>query len=305
VLEPRLLHPREYPLRLAALEPPIEQLWVRGHLGPGIVVAIVGTRTPCDATLAYTTKLAKACVEAGAVVVSGGAYGIDAAAHRGAMAAGGRTWAVLATGYDKVYPDGRDGREDHGPLYEEIVDKGGALVWPFPPGQLAHLETFFPRNRALVALSDAVVVAEAPRRSGALNAAKHARELERALWVVSPPAWERSFEGSHGLLELGARPLTSIPKFLASVRLAPLNPKRAQPSLFAKLKRNEASSTVRQTQTDPAARKVFEVAETTPVHADELIARTSLPAGVVSTALLTLVLENVLVEGPAGFFRRA
>lgn len=287
----------EFPPRLAALDPPLADLSVRGRCEPAIAVAIVGTRAPCEPARSFARDLAAACVAAGAVVVSGGARGIDAAAHEGALAAGGRTWAVLPTGSDYVYP------EEHGPLFDAVVVGGGALIWPCAPSQPARRHLFFLRNRVLVALADAVVVVQASFPSGALNAAKHARDLGRRLWVVTPPAWAtRGFEGSCALLDQGATPLTSPRALLADLRLAP---SRAPRRPRAGRPKREASSSRDPSRWDATTRRLFEVTETTSIHVEELIVRSGLPAGAASTALLTLVLENVLVEGPDGFFRRA
>ncbi|WP_394830777.1 DNA-protecting protein DprA [Pendulispora rubella] len=317
-----------FPSRLAALDPPISEVTIQGQLGPGWVVAIVGTREPTPEAEAFAHDLAAFCASNGVIVASGGALGIDAAAHRGALSVGGCTWAVLPTGCDHVAP------EEHAPLYEQIVAEDGALVWPFPSSAVAHLSTYFPRNRALVALSDAVVVVQAGIPSGALNAAKHARLLERPLWVVSPPAWDMRYAGSLDLLERGARPLTRGKQLLASLGLVPrrrsgqsdIQPREpTKPTRRRRRTKEEeqsallfdpestSASTGANTPTPPhksfvptiEAQALFRVAETMPLHIDELINRTQLPAAAVSTALLTLALENVLVEGPSGSFRRA
>ena len=211
--------PIRIPPRLSALDPSLASLTARGRLEPAIAVAIVGTRTPCEPARAFAHELAGTCAATGALVVSGGARGIDAAAHEGALAAGGRTWAVLPTGCDHVYP------AEHASLFDAIVEGGGALLWPFPPSQPARRHLFFARNRVLVALADAVVVVQAGIPSGALNAAMHARRLGKRLWVACPPAWAtQGFEGSCALLDQGATPLTSPRPLLASLRLAPPRP---------------------------------------------------------------------------------
>ena len=311
-------HPR-YPFRLAEAGGPdaITVLSRHNIANPGPVVAIVGTRHPTQEAEAYASELAALFTRAGAIVASGGAMGIDAAAHRGALDANGVTWAVLPTGCDHVYP------HEHAPLYERIAESEGAVIWPFPFDQLATYATFYARNRVLVALSDAVIVVQAGIPSGALNAAKHARELNRPLWVVSPPAWDREFAGSLALIDGGAKPLTHPRRALESLGLAPRARKthtniqrrgrtpRTQPSLptASKEDKDRSELDVKWPQDSfllsTAAQAVFQVAESMPLHIDELISRTGLPAAAVSTALLTLALENVLVEGPNGFFRRA
>ncbi|WP_394841476.1 DNA-protecting protein DprA [Pendulispora brunnea] len=318
-----------FPSRLADLDPPVAEVTVQGQLGPGWVVAIVGTREPTPEAETFAHDLAALCALHGVIVASGGALGIDAAAHRGALSVGGCTWAVLPTGCDHVAP------EEHAPLYERIAAENGTLIWPFPCTTVAHPSTYFPRNRALVALSDAVVVVQAGIPSGALNAAKHARTLERPLWVVSPPAWDMRYAGSLDLLERGARPLTRGKQLLASLGLVPrgrsgqsdIQPREptrptrrrrrtkeeGQAALLFNATGSSHASTDQKAPTSPhksfvptaEAQALFRVAESMPLHIDELINRTQLPAAAVSTALLTLALENVLVEGPSGSFRRA
>ncbi|WP_394827600.1 DNA-processing protein DprA [Pendulispora albinea] len=300
-----------FPPRLVGLRLPA--ITLSSPLGPGLVVAIVGTREPAPEAEQFARELAAECAAAGIVVASGGAVGIDAAAHRGALEAGGRTWAVLPTGCNHVSP------REHASLFERIAQEEGTLIWPFPPDQRAHYHTYHARNRVLVALSDAVVVVQAGIPSGALNTAKHARRFERPLWVVAPPAWSERFAGSLALVDLGARVLTRGSELLCALGVVPrVTPRKAdiQPRRprASGPPRKEAQHTDRLdgclvsnksfVGTD-GAQAVFQVAESMPLHIDELTERTRLPAATVSTALLTLALENVLVEGPNGFFRRA
>jgi DNA processing protein len=129
------------------------------------------------ASVRRTSAIAGELVAAGRFVVSGGALGIDAAAHRGALAAGGVTFAVLGCGADVVYPDG------HGKLFDQIAVDGG-LLSEYPAGTPARSGQFPVRNRIVAGLADAVVVVEARRRSGALITARLAAELGRPVIAV-------------------------------------------------------------------------------------------------------------------------
>jgi DNA processing protein len=272
------LDPR-YPSRLRALRRPPASLSTRGgSLEADRVVAIVGSRE-CDANAAdYARRLAADVARLGAVVASGGAVGIDAAAHLGALDACGRTWVVAGTGHEHCYP------HHHAPLFETIGEGPGAMLWPFAPGCQG---AFLRRNRVLVAMADAVVVIQAGNPSGALGAASCARAARKPVWVVPPPPWLEGFDGSRTLLEKGARPLLFHDAFLASVRLPGGS---AEPKLGLRL--------------SPCEDAVLRVISTNPLHVDEIASRANASAQAAAAALLTLALENVVVEGPPGFYCR-
>jgi DNA processing protein len=247
-------------------------------------VAIVGSRDATPAAAAFARDLAGRLARMDVVVVSGGAVGIDAAAHQGALAAGGRTWAVAPTGYGAVFP------EQHASLFDTIARGPGAMVWPFAP-DYRHRSAFLARNRVLVALADAVVVVQAGFPSGALRAAAVARTLGRPLWVVPAPPWLDGFHGSRLLLDRGgARPLGFVDPFLAWVAALPAAASRSPAPPPRPLDANENA--------------VLNATSTAPLHLDAIAARAALPAQAAASALLTLSLENVVVEGPPGFFSR-
>ncbi len=161
-----------YPALLHYLAVPPARLWIRGEPRamdlPG--VAIVGSRRCSQRGATIACWFARDLAAAGMAIVSGGARGIDAAAHRGALAAGGITIAVLGTGLDRVYPP------EHGNLFASIIHGGGALVSEFAP-EVGPAAAHFPRrNRIIAALSCVVLVVEAARRSGALITARIAVE---------------------------------------------------------------------------------------------------------------------------------
>jgi DNA processing protein len=289
-------HP-EYPLRLGALTQPPRELTIAGAFDPAFVIAIVGTRECSDEAASFTRELAGAAARRGAVIISGGARGIDAAAHRGALDAKGRTWLVAPCGSDHVYPN------DHRSLYEDVIRGGGALLYPFPHTQQPRSWTFHMRNEVLVALADVVVVAQSPAPSGTLNAAKHARALDRPLWVVPGPPWDAKFTGSCDLLDKGARPLTSIPRFLDTVGGRRARQLRLD-DLEAAIEPQPETMRLPKSPLDAQQRALFEATSTDPRHLDEIAARARVCTAAAATGLLTLALENVVVEGPDGFFRR-
>ncbi|UOE25231.1 DNA-processing protein DprA [Agromyces soli] len=171
-------------------------LWVRGD--PRLVaarpsIAVVGARAATGYGEQLALETATGLVDRGCTIVSGGAYGIDGAAHRAALRRGGATVAVLAGGPDRLYPQG------HAALLGEIVERG-AVVSELPCGAAPTKWRFLARNRVIAALSDAVVVVEAGWRSGALNTAHHAASLGRPVGVVPGPVTSPASAGCHRLL---------------------------------------------------------------------------------------------------------
>ena len=194
----------DLPVRLQRLEVRGDRQLV-GRLGPGLGVAIVGARAASRPGLDWARALAAALGREGEVVVSGGALGIDGAAHEGALLANAPTVVVLGTGVDVVYP------LRHGPLFAEIVSRGGALVSPFAAGTTALPGRFPTRNPLIAALSRAVVVVEASTRSGSLGTAQAALEQGRPLYC------RPGSPGTDLLLARGARPAVSVDALVAAL----------------------------------------------------------------------------------------
>jgi len=161
---------------------------------------VVGTRKASSYGLANTSRLVAPLVAAGVVVVSGLALGIDAAAHRAAVEAGGLTVAVLGCGTDIVYP------ARNGALRRRILDYG-LLVSEFPPGMRPTRWTFPLRNRIMAALGHGVIVVEAGSRSGALITVEHALELGRTIFAVPGPVFVEGSAGVNRLIYEGACPI--------------------------------------------------------------------------------------------------
>ncbi len=176
-------------------------LWVRGQHDLAALatrsVAVVGARAATSYGEHVATRLATGLVERGFTVVSGGAYGIDAAAHRGAVAAGGPTVALLAGGVDRFYPQGNHD------LLRRVVEDAGAVVSEVPPGSAPFRQRFLARNRLIAAMSRATVVVEAAWRSGALSTARRAAELLRPVGAVPGPVTSMASGGCHVLLRDG------------------------------------------------------------------------------------------------------
>ncbi|SFO86375.1 DNA processing protein [Geodermatophilus dictyosporus] len=191
--------------RTTALVPPVA-LWVRGTARLDEVVdrsvAVVGSRASTAYGEHVAGELGHELGERGWTVVSGGAYGVDVAAHRGALAAGAPTVAVLACGVDRAYPAA------HSTVFSRIVDSGGLLVSEWPPGAAPHRHRFLVRNRIIAGLTRGTVVVEAAARSGAQATARRAQRLGKAVLVVPGPVTSAMSVGCHDLLrdeDVGAR----------------------------------------------------------------------------------------------------
>ncbi|WP_250446823.1 DNA-processing protein DprA, partial [Actinotalea sp. C106] len=175
-------------------------LWVRGRTDLEALtepsVALVGARASTAYGDHVTGELAAGLSTAGWTILSGGAYGIDAMAHRGALATGRPTVAVLAGGVDRLYPAG------NARLLAAVVEHG-AVVSEVPPGSVPSRSRFLQRNRVIAALGGATVVVEAAWRSGALSTAGHAAELLRPVGAVPGPVTSAASAGCHRLLREG------------------------------------------------------------------------------------------------------
>jgi DNA processing protein len=210
-----------YPAWLAQIVDPPIVLWILGD--PAVLqeasVAVVGSRRPSAAGLALAERLGRDLAEAGLVVTSGLARGIDGAAHRGALAGGGTTIAVLGSGLDVIYPP------SHGGLAKEAA-RHGCLVSELPPGTQPFPAHFPLRNRIISGLSRAVVVVEAAERSGSLITARMALEQGRSVCAVPGPVAPGAHQGCHALIKDGARLVESVKDVLEETGWRPVGSSR-------------------------------------------------------------------------------
>jgi DNA processing protein len=264
-------------------------LHTRGRWPPpeGPRAAIVGSRRPSPYGEAVAEQLASDLAAAGVIVVSGLALGIDAAAHRGALVAGGTTVAVMGTGVDIVYPAA------HGRLAEEILAGGGALVSQFPDGTLPRRHNFPARNLTMAALADAVVVVEAAEGSGALITAAAALELGKDVMAVPGSVFSPLSVGTHGLIRDGAALVQNARDVLAALDVArevlddPLRPPR---SVGIELGRSRDGI-------------VLHLSETLAMSAAEIARKLQLPIAEVVGRLTSLELEGAVRRHGAGYIR--
>ncbi|HEX8650109.1 MAG TPA: DNA-processing protein DprA [Pyrinomonadaceae bacterium] len=228
-----LLDDGVYPALLREIFDPPITLYVKGAWTACLeqpCVAMVGSRRCSTYGLNAATMLARDLAERGVTIISGLARGIDAAAHRGALEAGGRTVAVMGTGLDQVYP------RDHKKLVEEILVRGGAIVSEFPLETPPAPQNFPYRNRVISGLSLGVLIVEAAENSGSLITARMAMEQNREVWAVPGNITSRNSFGTNYLIKgAGAKLVqqwqdvaSELPPEIAARLLPPANEKQKQ-----------------------------------------------------------------------------
>jgi DNA processing protein len=277
----------DYPRRLQeiASAPPV--LYLRGTLAPSddAAVAIVGARRATAYGETVARELAAELARRGLCIVSGLARGIDAAGHRGALDAGGRTLAVLGSGLDQTYP------AEHKGLAGEVLTHGAVLT-EFPLGTPPVRRNFPRRNRIISGLSLGVVVVEAGVDSGALITAHHALEQGREVFAVPGRVHARYSEGCNRLIKAGAKLVETWEDVLSE--LAPqLRPSRAR--------RAVAPAPPALT---PAEQQVYDILGEGALHIDALIVRADLPGGRVASALVGLEMKGLVRQLTGKVFER-
>jgi DNA processing protein len=282
----------EWPTQLSALGPAAPWgLFVVGaelRVAAARSVAVVGARAATQYGLHVASDLATDLASRGWAVVSGGAYGVDAAAHRGALAAPGPTIAALAFGVDVAYPRG------HASLFARIRDEGGVLVSEFPPGATPTRPRFLTRNRIIAALTRGTVVVEAAHRSGALNTAAVARRLGRPVLVVPGPVTSAQSVGCHRLArgDDPARIVTDAAEVIEEVGLIG----ELAPDL-------EPLARVRDSL-DPTSLRVLEAMPSeTAITVGDLSVAAGVDLDITGGVLLRMVASGLVREAVSGFIR--
>jgi DNA processing protein len=277
----------EYPQLLKEIPGAPAQLHVAGRtLEPAPYLAMVGTRRPSRYGLEVASWLARELTACGVVVVSGMAAGIDAAAHRGALDAGGGTVAVLGAGIDICYP------RQNASLYGEIAERG-TLVSEYPPGT-PPLPYHFPvRNRIIAGMCLGVVIVEARLKGGAMITARLAAELGREVLAVPGAVHSPGSEGGHVLIRDGARLVTSASDILEDLGL------EGYSSPCSELSGDEAPSLA------PDEASLLLVLEAEPVLLDRLARAASMPSAAAASVLARLELRGLVVRHTGGRFARS
>lgn len=292
---------REWPIQLDDLGPHAPcALWVRGSVEALLQltssVALVGARASTSYGEEVTVRLASGLANRGFTLVSGGAYGIDAVAHRVALAEDAPTVAVLAGGPDRLYPQGNRA------LLERIIEQG-ALVTELPVGQAPTRWRFLQRNRIIAALASATVVVEAGRRSGAANTAAHALTLGRPLGAVPGPVTSAASVGCHRLLrESDATLITSADDIVELLGQGHEN-ELALPDggSWPENRRSVLGAPPRLSSNAVRARDALRVGR--PQRVGSVAAAAGLTAGEAAAGLAELELERLATETPGGWVK--
>jgi DNA processing protein len=280
-----------YPRLLLEIPSPPPLLYYQGQVnllenqGNTPLVGIVGTRYPTEHGRRWTRNIAIALVKHGFTVVSGMATGIDGIAHQACLEAGGRTIAVLGTGVDVVYPSHH--RQLHQTLQQE-----GLILSEYPAGTPGDRRHFPARNRIIAGLSRAVLVMEAPEKSGALITARYANEFCRDVYTLPNSPDVAQARGCLKLIHHGAEMIVTEAELLEMLGAIPELDQGKQLSLF------DVEKTESLPKLDPDLLKIFQAVSNEPTSFDLIVEKAGLATPQVSGGLLQLELEGLIIQLP-------
>jgi DNA processing protein len=253
--------------------PPI--LYYKGRMDSAdeLCIAVVGTRMISNYGRTIIPGLVEPLVDAGAIIVSGMAFGVDSAAHEVAVKKGRRTIAVLGGGLDEksLYP------KHHALLAKEIIDTGGALLSEYPIGTPNFKQNFVARNRIISGLSVATIIVECDLQSGTLITAKHALDQNRTVYAVPGPIYSLTSRGPNNLIKMGAKLITEANDIFQDLNLADLPQQKTAQAIFGDTKEESV---------------LLKLLNFEPVIINELIKQSGLEAGAVTSALTFLEMKG-------------
>ena len=282
-----------YPPRLKTISDPPPLLYISGLLNRADhqAVAVVGSRKATASGRHLTEELSRDLAHLGVTVVSGLARGIDAAAHRGALTAGGRTVAVVGCGVDRTYPP------EHHTLRKQI-ESNGAVVGELPLGSFPHGHHFPRRNRIISGMCMGVIVTEATINRGSLITARLAADQGREVFAVPGFVKAETSRGPNGLIKQGAKLVENVDDVLEELL----------PQLDAETRERLVKRAAREATTpgrpDEKEAVVYNLLSWEAVHIDDLIEKTELSAADVSSSLLSMELKGLLRRLPGHFYIR-
>jgi DNA processing protein len=274
----------EFPITLRHIPYPPFGIYLRGANmrsgGDTPTIAVVGTRRASVDGKKIARRFARELAAAGCAIASGLAFGVDAAAHEGALDARGTTVAVLAGGLDAVYPHSNDA------LGRRILANGGTLISEYPPGEKPFGYRFIERNRIISGIARGILIIEAPESSGALATARYAAEQNRELFVVPGAITAANFKGSHALIRQGAELVTSPDNILDAYDID-------------KKERSRSADVAASPEEILVLRALAAISA--PADVDKLIALTKLEPRMLNQALSFLLIRGIIKESEAGY----
>lgn len=280
----------DYPRLLRELPDPPPFLYVSGSLvSASANIAMVGSRTATSYGIHVTRMLAEGLSVQGLTIVSGMARGIDTAAHGGALKAGGKTIAVLGSGFDNIYP------LQNRKLFDSITENG-AVVTEFPMAAMPEAHNFPQRNRVISGMSMGTIVVEATRKSGSLITARLAAEQNREVFAVPGSIYSSNSTGTHALIRDGAKLVektSDVLEELGSFTASGLSDSSTQKTARNRVVIKELSM---------EEQKLFAIIEEYPIHIDELTRKSTLSPGTVSAVLLQMELKGLVTQSPGKMF---
>ena len=288
----------QYPRLLLEIPSPPPVLYYRGQVeakeneGVTPLIGIVGTREPTEHGRRWTQQISATLALHGFTVVSGLATGIDTYAHRGCLEGGGRTIAVLGTGVDVVYP------AHNRQLYEEIQTRG-LLLSEYPPGTTPDRSKFPARNRIIAGLCRAVLVMEAPEKSGALITARYANEFGRDVYSLPNSPDNVKARGCLRLIHKGAEVIITEHELLSMLGAIPELDRPQQLSMF------ERPATSVNPKLEPPFATVFAAIASSPTSFDAIVQKSGLIGPEVAGILLQLELEGLISQLPGMRYQKS
>jgi len=289
------LQDERYPPALKAIYDPPPVLYVKGSLtrSDNLAMAIVGSRRCTHYGTEQANRFSHLLASAGFTIVSGLARGIDTAAHRGALAAGGRTIAVQGCGLSNIFPP------ENKALFEQIVENG-AVISELPLGYEPLAENFPGRNRIIAGLSMGVLVVEATYRSGALISAQAAVDNNREVMAVPGRIDSPASAGCHKLLKQGARLVDSIEEVIDALGYVGdgLKDHAGVAATGAQAKVQRTLFDVSELNLSPEETGILNHLNSEPVHVEDIIQITQLPPGKVHAAVISLQLKGLIRQLP-------
>lgn len=270
------LQDKNYPAILKEISDPPKELYIKGEIinQDKLAMAVVGTRKFTHYGKQVAFDIVGGLAKLGITIVSGLARGIDTWAHQAALENNGRTIAVLGSGIDRksLFPSSNYG------LSEKIA-QNGAVISEYPPGTPGAKFTFPQRNRIISGLSLGVVVVEAPEQSGALITAALALEQNREVFAVPGNIYEKNSQGTNRLIKMGAKSVSNIEDILEELNLSHLITAPRKKKIKPETKEEEI---------------ILSFLSAQPLHIDEIIKKSKLPASIVNSVLMILELKGAI-----------